>query len=64
MPSLHDTALAMLRADTRPLLDIHKDSGISFYWLRAFKAERMSDPGVKKVQALYDYYQKRHATTE
>ena len=45
----------LLEADPRSLLDLHKESGISYYWLRKFKSGILSDPSVNKVQALYEF---------
>ncbi len=55
MLSLHLKTYEMLRQDKRTLLDIHKESGLPFYWLRKFHAGRIPEPSVNKVQALYEF---------
>lgn len=52
--SLATRALALLKKDKRPLLDIHKATGLPFHWLRKFKAGEIQDPSVNKVQKLYE----------
>jgi len=44
----------LLRTDNRDLLQIHKDTKIPFYWLRAFSAGKFTNPSVNRVQKLYE----------
>lgn len=46
---------ALLKDDPRTTLEIHIQSGISFYWLRKFRFETGHDPGVSRVQKLYEF---------
>lgn len=45
----------LLQEDKRSALAIHKESGISFYWLRKFKSGVTTDPSVNTIQALYEF---------
>lgn len=53
--TLHRTALELLIADKRTLLEIHKQSGLPFYWLRKLRADAIPEPGVNRIQALYEF---------
>ena len=53
--TLYERTVTLLKADGRSLLDIHKQSGLPFYWLRKLYAGSIPDPGVNRVQALYEY---------
>lgn len=53
--SLMARTLELLDADDRSVLEIHHATGISFYWLRKFKARTFVDPSVNKVQFLYEH---------
>ena len=59
MESLHATTLRLLDARIASkqitLLDLHKETGLSFYWLRKFKSREVPDPSVNRVQRLYEY---------
>lgn len=43
----------------RPLLDIHRESGLPFYWLRKVKSGEIRDPSVSRTQRLYEYLTNR-----
>lgn len=45
----------LLKTDGRTLLDIHKDTGLPYYWLQDFKSQRTDGSDVNRVQALYEY---------
>jgi hypothetical protein len=47
--------IALLRKDPRSLLDIHKESGVPFYWLKKFSAGEIPNPAVNRTQYLYEY---------
>ena len=53
--SLYQKTLVLLKSRGIPLLEIHKQSGISFYWLKRFSEGRLRDPSVNRVQALYEF---------
>lgn len=57
---LHSRTLALVR--DRPasltLKQIATDTAIDHNWLKAFAAERITSPGVNKVEALYNYLTK------
>lgn len=53
--SLMTKTRSLLESDPRSLLDLHKESGLSYYWLRKFKSNVLEDPSVNKVQALYEF---------
>lgn len=46
--------LQLLKADSRSLPEIFRDTGIPFYWLRTFQAGSMKNPSVNRVQHLYE----------
>jgi hypothetical protein len=46
------------RGDANKLLDIHLETGIGFWWLRAFLDGRIQNPSVNNVQCLYEYLTK------
>lgn len=49
----------MLKNRAQSLPDISKESGIPFYWLRKFLWNEIRDPGVNRVQLLWEYLAKR-----
>jgi len=53
--TLHEAVRTLLREDPRSVLEIHKESGLPFYWLRKMKAGAIPDPGVNRTQALYEF---------
>lgn len=55
MLSLQLKTYELLRLDKRTLLEVHKESGLPFYWLRKFHACKIAEPSVNKVQALYEF---------
>ena len=57
--SLHTRTHALLKADSRTLLEIHKESGIPFYWLKKFSAGEINDPSVNTIQKLYEFLSKK-----
>jgi len=55
---LREKTLTLLkeRSSNIKLLDIAIATGLSFYWLQSFlKNGHDSDPGVDKVETLYNY---------
>ena len=55
MLSLHLKTYELLRKSDKTLLDIHKESGLPFYWLRKFSGGKILEPSVNKIQALYEF---------
>lgn len=45
----------LLDKDRRKMLDIHKQSGLPYFWLVQFKANRSLSPSVDRVQYLYEF---------
>lgn len=46
---------ALLDSDDRSLAEIFKQSGLPFYWLKKFKAGRIKQPSVNRIQKLYEF---------
>lgn len=53
--SLMQETRRLLKESDKSLLEIHKESGISFYWLRRFSSGYVKDPSVNTIQELYEY---------
>lgn len=55
--SLHERTLHLLAHRPRNLTyeKIAEDIGINVFWIRAFARQKNDDPGVNKVQSLYEY---------
>lgn len=51
--SLMAKTIKLLRG--RDLLQVYKETGISYYWLRKFLAGKFTNPSVNRVQSLYEY---------
>jgi len=45
----------LLTNDARSLLEIHRASGIPFYWLQKFSSKHFDNPSVNRVQYLYEF---------
>lgn len=45
----------LLRDDPRSLHDVAVQSQTPFYWLRKFHTGEIKDPGVNRVQRLYEF---------
>jgi hypothetical protein len=46
---------ALVKADSRSLPELYRDTGISFFWLQKFQAGKFANPSVNRVQFLYEY---------
>lgn len=55
---LYQRTQQLLLADGRSALDIHKQSGIPFHWLRKFRTGECKQPSVNTVEALYSFLTK------
>jgi hypothetical protein len=53
--TLMTETLRELRSRRASLIDIHRRTGLPFYWLRHFASEEIKDPSVNRVQALYEH---------
>lgn len=49
------TVVDLLKEDDRSILDIHKESGIPFYWLKKFANNEFQNPSVNRVSYLYTF---------
>lgn len=58
---LMPTAQALLAG--KCLITVSQETGLSYYWLRKFQSNQMKDPGVNKVEALYEYLKKEKYVT-
>lgn len=45
----------LLTNDNRTLIEIHRQSGIPFYWLQKFSSKNFENPSVNRVQYLYEF---------
>ncbi len=39
----------------KSLVDVHKSSGLPFYWLRKFSSGEIKEPSANRVQRLYEH---------
>lgn len=53
--SLMQQTRDLLKASERGLLEIYKDTGLPFYWLRKFASGEFRNPSVNRVQFLYEH---------
>lgn len=53
--SLMTKTLDLLKERSQTLPVIAVETGINFYWLRKFIGGEIRDPGVNRIQALYEY---------
>lgn len=53
--TLHSKTFELLKKSKETLINIHSDTGISYYWLLKFKTGAVRDPSVNRVQKLYEY---------
>lgn len=63
-PTLLERTRELLAADRRSTLELHKASGLSFYWLRKIRAGVIKDPSVNSVQALYEFLSNNKLTLQ
>lgn len=55
MGQLYQTTAALLQETRKPYDVIAQDTGLSERWIYDVAGEKMKDPGVNKVEALYIY---------
>lgn len=53
--TLYKKTIDLFNADTRPVEQIARESKLPFYWLRKLRSGNVSDPGVNRVQKLYEF---------
>lgn len=53
--TLHQKTLNLLESSDESTDEIAKKADVSFYWLRKFRSGVFTDPGVSKVQKVYEY---------
>lgn len=53
--NLYKNTVKLLNKTDIPLDQISRDLGLQLRWLYYFKNEQIEDPGVKKVEKIYDY---------
>lgn len=51
--SLYETTLRLLREV--PTLQVHKDTGLPFHWLKRLRENQIENPSVNRIQKLYEY---------
>lgn len=53
--TLMERTISLLKETNIPVEKITKDTKLSFYWVTRFRRGEFKDPGVNKVECLYDY---------
>lgn len=53
--TLMEKTIELLKETSIPVEKITKDTNLSFYWVTRFRRGEFKDPGVNKVECLYDY---------
>lgn len=53
--TLMSRTITLLRERNETLPHITEKTGIPFYWLRKFAGGEIDDPGVNRIQKLYEY---------
>lgn len=53
--TLHLRTIEMLKASEQSPLQIYAATGITPAWLAAFRQDKMKQPSVNRVQALYEF---------
>lgn len=53
--SLMEKTLALIKKDERSVLELYRDTGLPFYWLKKLAAGKFANPSVNRVQYLYEY---------
>jgi len=57
-PNLKRDTLKLLKNSNISMEEISQGTGIKLRWLYYFRNEQLGEPGVDKVQAIYDYLNK------
>lgn len=53
--TLMEKTLQLLKETNTPIETITQDTKLTFYWLTRFRRNEFKDPGVNKVELLYEY---------
>lgn len=53
--SLHKATMDLLLRSKLSVMDIHRESGLPYFWLRKLYYGGIADPSVNKIQALYEF---------
>lgn len=56
---LYQRTLELLRKSPATLREISEETALGYEWLRKFKAEKIPDPSVNRVQQLHDFLSTR-----
>ena len=59
MESLHRATIEALHNDKRTLRIIGQATGIPFYWLKKLSASEIPNPGVNRIQQLFEFLTKK-----
>ena len=51
----NELLISFLSKNTMDIRALSKATGLNYDWLIKFKAEKIKDPSVNKVQTLYEY---------
>ena len=53
--SLLEETLRLLKQSEKSTIDIHKETGQPFHWLRKLRAGEIPNPSVNRIQALFEH---------
>ena len=57
--SLYKVTRQLLQCSEEGVWEISTKTGLGYFWLRQLKAGNIVDPGVNKIQKLYEYLTKK-----
>jgi len=52
--SLMETTIRLIKEDPRSLLELYRDTGVPYHWLQHFVSRKFVNPGVNRIQFLYE----------
>ena len=55
MNTLYERTMQLLEASELSLREIAEKSGVPYDWLTAIKYDRIKNPSVNRIQALYEF---------
>lgn len=55
MSDLYEKTMRLLNATTQPMAEVAASAGVGLRWLYDLKAGRFSDPGVNRIQRIYNH---------
>lgn len=53
--SLLEATRALMQDDSEFVMDVFRETGIPFFWLRGFAKGQYKNPGINRIQYLYEY---------